>query len=113
MSNPQGAATAKVARNKQPKGVRYGGRAKGTPNRATQEFRETIRLLLDDNRENVALWLGQVAGEDPAKALDLIAKLAEFAAPKLARTEVVGDGGGALIHKVEFEIVDPADKRTP
>ncbi|KDC23040.1 hypothetical protein AZ20_4216 [Bordetella bronchiseptica E014] len=43
----------------------------------------------------------------------MIAKLAEFAAPKLARTEVVGDGGGALIHKVEFEIVDPADKRTP
>ena len=49
--------------------------------------------------KNVAMWLGQVAGEDPAKALDLIAKLAEFAAPKLARTEVVGDGGGALIHK--------------
>jgi hypothetical protein len=28
---------------------------------------------------------------DPAKALDNLAKLAEFAAPKLARTEHVGD----------------------
>jgi hypothetical protein len=33
---------------------------------------------------------------DPAKALDNLAKLAEFAAPKLARTEHVGDNGGAL-----------------
>ena len=35
MSNPQGAATAKVARNKQPKGVRYGGRAR--------KARQTVR----------------------------------------------------------------------
>jgi len=33
---------------------------------------------------------------DPAKALDLLAKLAEFAAPKLSRAEVTGDGGGPI-----------------
>lgn len=67
------------------------------PNKATVEFRETVKALLEDNAENVALWLSQVAngvgGKEPApeKALDLLAKLAEYAAPKLARTEIAGD----------------------
>jgi hypothetical protein len=81
-----------------------GGRVAGTPNKATAEFRQTVQALLDDNRENVKTWLKQVAeGDkdlemkaDPGKALDLLAKLAEFAAPKLARTEVTGEGGGPL-----------------
>ncbi len=74
------------------------GRPKGMPNRVTVEFRETVKALLEDNAQNVSLWLSHVAtggGDpdkaDPAKALDLLAKLAEYAAPKLARTEVVGD----------------------
>jgi len=95
---------AKVARKQSenlrrgsPKGVRLGGRQKGTPNKATKEFRETIQSLLDDNRENVKLWLAQVAAEDPDKALQRLAQLAEYAAPKLARTEVTGAGGKDLI----------------
>lgn len=73
------------------------------PNKATVEFRQTVQKLLDANVENVERWLTQVAegdGEnikaDPGKALDLLAKLAEFAAPKLARTEHVGEGGGPV-----------------
>ncbi len=79
-------------------GYREGsGRPKGVPNKATKQFRETIQQLLDNNSENVEKWLTQVAvGDednkpDPKGALDMLAKLAEFAAPKLARTEVVGD----------------------
>ncbi|WP_156350413.1 hypothetical protein [Achromobacter sp. 2789STDY5608633] len=86
------------------KGVKTGGRKAGTPNKASQEFRETVRLVLEENSDNVGLWLTQVASgngdptkADPGKALDLLAKLAEFAAPKLARTEVVGDGGGPVV----------------
>lgn len=75
------------------------GRPKGKPNRVTVEFRETVRKLLDENSQNVGRWLtlvaegdGTEAGKpDPAKALDLLAKLAEYAAPKLARTEIAGD----------------------
>lgn len=73
-----------------------GGRAAGTPNKVTQEFRATVAKLLEDNAQNVALWLTQVAANDPAKALDLIAKLAEYAAPKLNRTELTGPNGGAV-----------------
>lgn len=90
------------------------GRPKGVPNKATTEFRQTIQALLDRNTENVAVWLEQVAtgshGKDPApeKALDLLAKLAEFAAPKLSRSEVVGDANAPMAHRVEFAIIDKA-----
>ena len=85
------------------KGVKTGGRRPGSPNKATKEFRDTVTRLLSDNAENVATWLSDVATggndpskADPAKALDLLAKLAEYAAPKLARTEHTGEDGGAL-----------------
>jgi hypothetical protein len=80
------------------------GRPKGAINKVTREFRETVRQLLENNSENVGRWLLLVADgdgtdhgkPDPGKALDLLAKLAEFAAPKLGRVEHVGDGGGPV-----------------
>lgn len=86
------------------------GRKPGVPNKSTIEFRETITQLLSDNSANVAIWLEQVATggmnpdkADPGKALDLMAKLAEYAAPKLNRTEVTGkDGGPVEITRVEL-----------
>lgn len=93
--------------------AKTGGRKAGVPNKGTAEFRDTIRQLLDDNRGNVGRWLTMVAeGDgtdsskpDPAKALDLLAKLAEFAAPKLNRTEHVGDGGGPVKQSVEVSFL--------
>lgn len=108
------------------KGTKTGGRRPGSVNKVTKEFRDTVTRLLSDNAENVATWLAQVAdgidgvmdanGEvvtkgvpgDPAKALDLLAKLAEYAAPKLGRTEVVGEGGGPLVVQVVKFGDDPA-----
>jgi len=81
------------------------GRPKGSVNKATREFRETVHALLEENRDNVGKWLSQVAeghGEvkpAPEKALDLLAKLAEYAAPKLARTEHTGKDGEAMKHE--------------
>lgn len=100
-----------------PGGKKYGGRKKGTPNKVTAEFRETVRQLLEDNASNVGKWLALVAegdgdqvSPDPGKALDLLARLAEYAAPKLSRTEHVGDGGGPVsVTAVEWNVVDPTD----
>lgn len=84
------------------------GRKPGVPNRVTTEFRETVRLLLESNSGNVQRWLTLVAeGDgtdslkpDPGRALDLMAKLAEYAAPKLGRVEHTGDGGGPVTYQV-------------
>ena len=79
------------------------GRPKGVPNKVTTEFRETVRRVLEDNSENVGKWLTEVAeGSEtkeasPEKALDLLVKLAEFAAPKLSRTELAGDKDAPLV----------------
>lgn len=80
------------------------GRPKGAVNAVTKEFRETVTKLLEKNSENVGIWLQSVADgngnpdkADPAKALDLLAKLAEYAAPKLARVEHTGEGGGPVV----------------
>jgi hypothetical protein len=73
------------------------GRKKGSVNKATKAFRDTITAVLEGNADNVGKWLETVAygdGDqvkpDPKGALTLIAQLAEFASPKLARTEHSG-----------------------
>ena len=90
------------------KRAKTGGRGAGTPNKSTAEFRTTISQLLSDNADNVGRWLLLVADgdgtdtgrPDPARALDLLAKLAEYAAPKLNRTEMTGADGGAVQHSI-------------
>ncbi len=79
------------------------GRPKGAVNKATKQFRDTVNALLEGNAENVSEWLHTVAygdGDqlkpDPKGALDILSKLAEFATPKLARQEHVGEGGGDI-----------------
>jgi hypothetical protein len=91
-----------------------GGSRKGVPNKVTAEFRDTVRKLLEDNAGNVGRWLTLVAeGDgtdngkpDPAKALDLLSKLAEFAAPKLNRTEHAGDPNAPLKTSLDVRFVD-------
>ena len=89
--------------------AKTGGKVAGKPNKSTVEFRETVTALLSENAYNVSIWLAQVAnghGETkpaPEKALDLMAKLAEYAAPKLARTEVSGDQNAPIKHEFSWK----------
>lgn len=93
-----------------------GGRKAGTPNRVTGELRAAICALLDANAENMNIWLTIVAeGDpargipaDPARALGLLARLAEFAVPKLARLDTAeqGDSEAAAVTNIQLKFVD-------
>ena len=92
------------------------GRPKGAINKTTIEFRETIQKLLDKNTDNVSIWLEDVANgdvtqdrkPDPYRALDMLAKLAEYAAPKLSRTEMTGvDGGPVQVSGITINLKKP------
>jgi hypothetical protein len=74
---------------------KWGGKAKGTPNKTTLEARQAIALFVDSNAHRLTEWLDAVANGDgadvkpnPSKAFELFQSVVEYHVPKLARTEV-------------------------
>ena len=101
-------------------GKKTGGRAQGTPNKATNEARQAIASFVDGNAHRLTEWLDRVAegvvvedpetGEEkyivapnPAKAFDMFQSVVEYHIPKLARTEVTGNDSMPLVieHNVD------------
>lgn len=79
-----------MAKNKRG-GRRSGaGRRKGIPNKVTTEVRAIFKGIMERNASKVEAWIAAVAKDDPARATELLLRLAEFHLPKLARTEVGG-----------------------
>lgn len=64
------------------------GRPAGAKDKAQSEIKEAFQLLVEGNLLNIEIWLKKIAARDPAKALDLILKLAEFVLPKMKATEI-------------------------
>ena len=73
------------------KGNQLAGSRKGVPNKTTAEIRNAFQLLVEDNLDNMKVWLSDVAQEDPERALEIILKMSEYIVPKLSRTEVKAD----------------------
>jgi hypothetical protein len=80
------------------------GRKPGVPNKATKEAREAVQAILDSNLPFIQSWIQSTAEgifddqsgkwivpPNPGKACDIVQNMVEYAVPKLARTEVVGD----------------------
>jgi len=66
-----------------PKGLKTGGRVKGTPNRVTTGVREALCELAQNNVGSVQEWLERVAVDNPAEAVRLFLMLARFVVPTL------------------------------
>jgi len=78
------------------------GRPKGANNLSTRKIKEAYHMLLENNLDNMSIWLGKIAEKDPAKASELMLRLSEYILPKLARTEVTGAEGEDLLKNVSF-----------
>lgn len=89
------------------------GRPAGVPNKASTEFRMAVNNLLNHGAPKMIEWLDAVANgnpaakvkPDPGKALDMMAKLAEYAAPKLSRVEHAGDEASPVRTVTRIELV--------
>jgi hypothetical protein len=87
-------------------GIKYGGRQKGTPNKATATLREAFTELLEDNMGKVQELFDKVAEKNPQKALELLLKLSEFALPKLRAVEVNNESEEAMHTSLNISIID-------
>jgi vacuolar-type H+-ATPase subunit E/Vma4 len=63
------------------------GRAKGVPNKATQEAREAIAKFVDGNAHKLQEWLDKIAEDNPTKAFELFQSVIEYHVPKLSRAD--------------------------
>ena len=54
-------------------------------------MRNVFSTVVEHNAGKAQELFDQVTKDDPAKALDLLARLSEFMIPKLARTETKSD----------------------
>jgi len=75
------------------------------PNKATRDVRAIFSEFVEANAEKAQALFERVATRDPAKALELLARFAEFVVPKLARTDLTGDAADTprVIHIVGVE----------
>ncbi len=88
------------------------GRPKGSANKITEELKEAFALVLEERLPDLNRWIGQVAQDDPAKAIDLLIKLSTRFLPELARTELTGKDGQDLLKGVTFNFGTPQEDET-
>ena len=103
-------------------GVRLGGRAPGTPNKATSDARQAIASFVDGNAHRLSEWLDKVAngvrnddGEfvvppNPAKAFDMFQSVVEYHVPKLARHEHAGDPNAPVVIDTHLNLFNELKK---
>jgi hypothetical protein len=64
------------------KGLKTGGRKKGTPNRTTREARELLEQILYAQFDDIADVLRNIKADDQAKYVMALEKLLQYVLPK-------------------------------
>jgi hypothetical protein len=76
-----------------------GGRTTGTQNRVTVDTKKLMMAIVEYGLSNGKRWLERTAQKNPARALEALAKLAEYTMPKLAKTDIDLHGGVQVLER--------------
>lgn len=80
------------------------GRPKGSVDNDTRQIRQAYQMLVEDNLENLTIWLSKLGDESPEKAFNLMLKMSEYFLPKLSRKEVSTEV--SLYEDIKFKFGD-------
>lgn len=87
------------------------GRPKGSMNHYTKKAKEAFAMLLDDNLDNLSIWLSQVAADDPKEALKIVMALSERFVPKLSQQQLTDGDGESLLKGLTFKFGPTLEER--
>lgn len=93
--------------------INRAGRKPGSENKYTKKVKEAFGMLLENNLDNLSLWLADIAADDPKAALDIMLKMSERFVPKLRQTDITSDGE-KILDKLTFKFgpaIDDSEKR--
>ena len=76
---------------------KWGGRQKGTTNKTTTELKEIITKIVGNQLDRLEKDLDNIRKTNPAKAVEISAKLIDYVLPKQTKMEIEGE----LKHKVD------------
>jgi len=92
----------KSAKRPQPKG----GSRKGVPNKKTQIALKSIELVMSTLDKTI---INDIEDLPPVERVKMWQSLQEYLRPKLARTEISGDGGGPVKHVFVMSTIECSD----
>ncbi len=75
-----------IAKFRQMRGTKTGGRQKGTTNAITSEIRQYFQNIIENNLEQINADLKAI--EDPAQRIRLLLEITKFCIPTLKATEL-------------------------
>lgn len=79
-----------------------GGRQKGTTNKTTAELKSIITQIVGNQLDRLEGDLDKIRRQNPAKAVEIAAKLIDYVLPKQTKMELEGE----LKHKIDKIVIE-------
>ena len=88
-------------------GKKFGGRQKGTPNKATEKSRELFQEIMAGNVKHVKTALEEVYNEDKKQYLNLLSKYFPYFVPRKEQVDIAIES-----ESLSFDIKIESRKKT-
>ena len=87
---------------KEPRRKKTGGRQKGTTNKTTAELKAILTQVVGNQLDRLEQDLDKIRRQNPAKAVEIAAKLIDYVLPKQTKMEIEGE----LKHKIDKIVIE-------